>query len=293
MLHFKMKKFRYQSIIFVVALVTLYSCTREVAVNLPPYSSKIVVNGLISDKDVSKVQISSSISSLDTNPINYIYDGTAQLYNEQDVLYDILSYDAFSSGYIGTKPVVPGVFYTLKVNVKGKQVIGTTRILAGAKIMNLAYQDMVRMDSTGLPIGEVSFSFNDDGSIENYYRLNVLYYDNTRSEFKALDIKDNYFLVIEAEQTNSGFVFKDRTFNGAIKKLNFEVPYGYIENNAPYKFVIILETLNEDYSRYENSRSLYNQRTGTPFSESVELYSNIKGGLGIFAGANVSRDTLK
>ena len=83
------------------------------------------------------------------------------------------------------------------------------------------------------------------------------------------------------------------TFNGAIKKLNFEVPYGYIENNAPYKFVIILETLNEDYSRYENSRSLYNQRTGTPFSESVELYSNIKGGLGIFAGANVSRDTLK
>lgn len=276
-----------------MALVTLYSCTREVAVNLPPYSSKIVVNGLISDKDVSKVQISSSISSLDTNPINYIYDGTAQLYNEQDVLYDILSYDAFSSGYIGTKPVVPGVFYTLKVNVKGKQVIGTTRILAGAKIMNLAYQDMVRMDSTGLPIGEVSFSFNDDGSIENYYRLNVLYYDNTRSEFKALDIKDNYFLVIEAEQTNSGFVFKDRTFNGAIKKLNFEVPYGYIENNAPYKFVIILETLNEDYSRYENSRSLYNQRTGTPFSESVELYSNIKGGLGIFAGANVSRDTLK
>jgi len=285
----------YRKHITVISLLflSLSACVREVEVKLPPYQSKIVVNGLISDKDVTRVQVSSSISSLDTNPVNYIYDGTAQLYNEQNALYDVLNYDAFSSGYIGTKPAIAGVFYTLKVNVKGEQVIGITRILAGTKINNLAYKDMVRIDSSGLPIGELSFTFNDDGSVENYYRLNILYYDNTRAEFKALGIKDNYFLVREAEQTNSGYVFKDRSFNGAIQKLDFDVPFGFVDANAPYKFVVSLEVLNEDYSKYENSRSLYNQRTGTPFSESVDLYSNIKGGLGIFAGASVSRDTLK
>jgi hypothetical protein len=50
--------------------------------------------------------------------------------------------------------------------------------------------------------------------------------------------------------------------------------------------------LSEEYYRYFKSIDNYKQQQG-PFSEPSAVFTNIKGGLGICAGASVIKDTIK
>lgn len=271
----------------------LQSCYQEVRVDLPPYKQQIVVNGLISDKDVTRIQVSRSISSLDTGNINFITQASVQLYDENNVLYEVLSYNSFSGGFIGTKPAISNRTYTIKVNTGGKEVTGSTRITSGSQINNLRYIDSVGVDSSGFPIGQVEFTFNDIGGQDNFYRLNVEYFDDIKKEFFALDMSQNVFLDAQGDLTDNGYVFDDESFRGQAKTIAIDVPFGLVNKNGDFLFRVSLEALNQDYTLYEKSRRLYNRSFGGFFTEPVDLYSNIKSGLGIFGGVSVSRDTLR
>jgi len=264
-----------------------------VPVNLPPYNEKVVVNGLISDSDLTKIRVSKSISSLDTSFIPSISLASVRLFEENGALYDVLSYNSFEGGFIGTKVAQKNVDYTIKVNYQGTELEGTTRITGGTQVYNLNFVDSVAVDSSFFPIGEVSFTFNDLPGQDNFYRLNVEYFDNIKKEFQALDMSENLFLDAEGELTDKGYIFDDNSFRGKPQTISVRVPFGFVDvQNGDYLFRVNLEALNSDYTSYEKSRRLYDESFGGFFTEPVELYSNIKRGLGIFGGVAVSRDTL-
>ena len=56
---------------------------------------------------------------------------------------------------------------------------------------------------------------------------------------------------------------------------------------------IYLQLLNTDISYYEFHRSLRQQRGDTPFTEPSLVYTNVEGGLGVFAGYNQSVKIIK
>jgi hypothetical protein len=279
--------------IWVIVLICFSSCIEQVSVNLPPYNEKVVVNGLISDSDLTKIRVSKSISSLDTNFIPSISLASVRLFEENGALYDVLSYNSFEGGFIGTKVAKKNVDYTIKVNYQGTALEGTTRITGGTQVYNLNFVDSVAVDSSLFPIGEVSFTFNDLPGQDNFYRLNVEYFDNIKKEFQALDMSENLFLDAKGELTDKGYIFDDNSFRGKPQTISVRVPFGFVDvQNGDYLFRVNLEALNSDYTSYEKSRRLYDESFGGFFTEPVELYSNIKRGLGIFGGVAVSRDTL-
>lgn len=278
----------------VMLLMIFSSCIQEVPVNLPTYQEKIVVNGLISDSDPTRIQVSKSISSLDTNFIPSIDQASVRLFDENGSLFDVLVYNSFQGGFIGTKIAKRNIEYTLKVNVQGKELEGSTRITGGTQIYDFNFVDSVGIDTSLFPIGEVSFTFNDLAGQDNFYRLNLEYFDNIKKEFQALDMSESIFLDAEGELTEGGYIFDDNSFRGQPQTISVPVPFGFVDaQNGDYLFRVNLEALNADYTSYEKSRKLYNESFGGFFTEPVDLYSNIRRGLGIFGGVAVSRDTLK
>jgi hypothetical protein len=265
-------------ILLVLGALLLTNCSKEIPINLPPYIEKIVVNGLMSDLEGSLVKISKSKSSTDTNNINAITNASVQLYTENNQLFEVLTYNSFESGYKGSKLALPGSSYTIKVLYQNFEATATTKIGTRTNLSNSIYIDSIGIDSSGFPLGELSFSFSDLGTEDNYYRLNVSYWDNSLKVFA---------------KTKNGYVFSDRTFSGVTQTLKFTVPFGFVAKGGDYKFLISLQTLNNDFTKYERSRELYNNAINSPFAEPVFIYSNIKGGLGIFGGSSLSRDTLK
>lgn len=287
-----MNRIKYRLIGIIAVFALTHSCTQIEDVVLPPYKPQIVVNGLISDQEPTLVKLSQSISSLDTNVIPIITRASVQLYDESGALFDNLSYNGFDGGFVGTKTVQKGQRYRLRVNYESKELNATTELTSGAFIRDIFYNDSTGLDTAGFNLGEVSFSFTDIQGQDNFYRVNVFYYDIVRQSFEVLDLRTDEFINARATRTDDGYIFSDETFRGDEITIRAEVPFGFVDNSAPFKFYIKLEALNRDLSLYEESRELYRQSRESLFSEPVDLYSNIQGGLGIFGGASLDQDTL-
>ena len=52
---------------------------------------------------------------------------------------------------------------------------------------------------------------------------------------------------------------------------------------------ISVSHLSENYYKFIKTRQLYNENDGNPFAEPVQIHSNVKNGVGIFA---LKKDTI-
>ncbi len=92
---------------------------------------------------------------------------------------------------------------------------------------------------------------------------------------------------------NYYFIFDDALFDG--EKITFDISmnlyyFGIHELNplVDNKLIIRMYHLSKDYYLYKKTLDAYNSSFGSMFTEPVQIYSNIKGGIGIFAGKNIS-----
>lgn len=169
---------------------------------------------------------------------------------------------------------------------------------------------------TGLYI-MVSLKFSDNAETKDYYRaqmdvmrgVNKAYYDSynepedlsdtvlIRFYASGVDISDPIFKgndqaddIVTGTPENRFALFDDSDINGKeyILKLGFMANPNYsaeIEEGSGNFFEqqIILKTLTPEYYEYLNSVNSHFWYGDDYFSEPVPVYSNVKGGLGIFA----------
>lgn len=159
-------------------------------------------------------------------------------------------------------------------------------------------------------------SFTDPLSEENYYMLRVVKYYNeylppffteiiARQGFMSLKSDDP---VVEEEIACGTFkyalLFSDLQFNGKEYTLSFlldgndlrryksNTPENVPSEELAFNLKFMLYTLTKDYYLYMKSAAIYHRTANDPLFEPVNIHSNIQGGLGIFAGASYSSDTL-
>ena len=75
-------------------------------------------------------------------------------------------------------------------------------------------------------------------------------------------------------------------------------PSGLVAGNTGAKYLIQIQRLNDDFWKYNTSLEEYRGAlngagSSNIFGGAVIVYTNIKIGLGIFAGSNIESDTLK
>jgi hypothetical protein len=295
--HFKMLKtlipFK-KWIAYLPGIFLFTACVELVTdIDFPDQEPKVVVNSFISPADTAAMVLltwSKPISKPNNEKIDFIdhaevqisdqNGNTAQLqYDPERKLYSI-STDVFQ--------IHAGQNYTLRVDVAGHAPINANAYVPFANnSLTLEKIDTLPGDWNDRIIIEYSFTDN-PGERENFY---------TQGAYRQVEVYDWENDTTKLHQIMMYTIYGDRYISNRDKEgEHFLIrAEAYIYNNTGWpeenpdvhhQINILLLTTDEHYYRYH--RALENYYPDDFFSEPVHMYSNIDGGLGVFAGYNRS-----
>jgi hypothetical protein len=148
----------------------------------------------------------------------------------------------------------------------------------------------------------ISVSFIDDGNINNYYKLGVemgKYVVDTLS-LNGSTIIDSAIIykwvkiyrdheVLERTITNKEVIFNDNTFNGTTFSVNFSIKDVIRDSNINLAFLkLYFYNIDNSLYNYEKSIKQYFDNYDIPFTQPVQVFSNIENGFGVLSSANVN-----
>jgi hypothetical protein len=302
---------KHKDIIFCLLLIFTFglSSCRKVAsdVDPPEFIQKLVINAFLSpDKTDNKIFISSNVKRFGELTGAYEPFGNVSLYiyeNSKEIKFDTVRKDYYGTGYdyyIKNFQFKEGQTYNLKViSDLGLEAEATCKIPL-KRNFQITVDTTFRKttDDYGQKISILTAKVNitDFPGEANYYRLLYLY-ETYRPAFpsqKHLSYKD----VVESPipgwaETNAwqnDHVKSDAGRDGekfVLRSIEFRPVYldepGLKWPDADSAFLRIY-LLSTDKPYYDYHKSLENFSLGdAPFTEPSFVYSNVKGGLGIFA----------
>gem|GEM_PF-2971653 len=121
----------------------------------------------------------------------------------------------------------------------------------------------------------------------DYYWLNNLkFYDSKISGLGDIDYENNIYEL-------QGFLFSDIDFGGQTKTIEVEIK-NYLYGTESFKFFVVeLFHVSEEYYNYYLTLHTQGKTQEDIFTEPTQIYSNIDGGLGVFAGASLTTSNIK
>lgn len=272
-------------------LLILYSCEKDIKINLPTPQTKIVVEGWIDLNDYSIVMLSRNLpffGTIDSAMLSSLIIQNATVYVSDGYTTDTLT-KVFNPNYFpyiqykGTKiKGVTGRTYSLTVKEQGQTLTSTTTIPSPVPLDSAWFKVDPAYDS----LGYIWAHFTDPPQPGNFYRI-----------FAKRNTKDNIYI------STLGSVYTDKFFNGQM--LVFSIMRGLATNitttNDPaagfFKIgdTIVVKTCSIDEATYNFWRSAENEiyGGGNPFVNPSQIPTNIiGGGLGNWAGYGCSFDTV-
>jgi hypothetical protein len=292
------------------AFFILLSCERETHIDIPPQVSKLVTESKQGQNFFPQARISHTRGVTDPLPPvgsadPYIVKTAIALLYENDVLKDTLKYNPGSQKYkAAIIRIQAGKTYKLLLsapNFPGAEAISFTPLLV--PINNLAFTHNARFDADGNPQDELKIIFTDNGSTEDYYLLHILdangdylYCVNTNDKDVEKLVYDDPFYPDQCLLSDR-LLLSDMNFNGTNKTLLFYAESGSLDPQTTpgglRRATVELLHINKDYYKYIKSLNSYENASGNPFAEPVNLYSNVKNGYGLFTTYAMTVDSIR
>jgi len=282
----KILKYLHVVILFLIAV----SCEKYIDMKIPDKGRKPVVNCMFYNDSVFIVQVFESKFILDDAGYQPIENAFVTI-SENGIVSDTLTY--YSQGYYKSNNLISqiGKNYEIEATFNGNTATSEGIIPSKQIITNidtLLYSDQHNDNF------RFNIKINDTENETNYYMLkiekvNAVYYNNN----VQIVYTNSEDLSIETQWQGSQ-VINDNLFNGKAKTFSLDIDLSnlYNYNNEPIKFYISLYSISKDYYLYAVTSQAQQNTNGSPFSEPVMVYNNIKNGYGIFAGASVYKDSI-
>ncbi|MFO8067221.1 MAG: DUF4249 domain-containing protein [Bacteroidales bacterium] len=287
---------KFLSVIFLTALFLIVSCEDLVTnIDFPDSEPKIVVHSFISPADTAVMVLltwSNPISSNESYWMPEIIEDAEVQITETGGATASLDYIADRSFYsVSTEefPIRAGEKYALSVKLPdGRSVDAECFVPYKNESLELIDTNTVYLNEWETNF-RVEYTFVDPGINRNYYYSGVYkdtkYFDYENYEWRSTVEK---FWIIYGES----YIYADgeEEKEYLIKAETYLYEDEYPENppdDMPEdeEFItIMLLTTDEHYYQYHKDLEYY--YPDDMFSESTHIYSNINGGLGIFAGYN-------
>lgn len=309
--------------------VSLFSCMEVLDTDISQEDKVLVLNGLITPDSLIKSNISTSIHSLDGDAyIKFINDAEVKLFEDGEFV-EIMQKDTFGY-YVST--IHPDLNKSYSISAKSgnyPEVSATATMPDSVAIDDI--QINIAIDSTteswynpqtGQYFDTTLYSISGDGTVfvsftdpneANYYLLSfsivqpIYVYDQYGNEFISgyyetpiwyqLDGTSENIQYFSVSNIMAGFVFNDNFFSGATKNIKttintwslYDPYYGEMPQSPLY---VHLYTLSKELYDYIISYNKYQEVIGNPFSEPVNILSNVQNGYGLFSGFNVTTDSV-
>ncbi len=279
-----MNKLFFASIGFFALLFS--SCERDADVDLPETKPKLVLIGFITPQDsfvtVSLKRSKPIFQAYDVNTNDAVTDATVTVFGNNTSV--VLPFDATLQVYrISTSQfqILGGNEYRVTVSTpQGESAEATTVVPQNS--IDASYALTLTDTFTNLGPGyfwlntTVQYQFTDNAQETNRYRFYI-----------GLVLVDTLTFDTSIARMTSEF-FNDNNGNGQLLSRNVELYWGNFDtnlNDSAYAYDCWVFNVNSDYDNYH--KSLYNYSGGEdPFAEPTIIYSNVDGGLGVFAAAN-------
>ncbi|MFL2585588.1 MAG: DUF4249 domain-containing protein [Parvicellaceae bacterium] len=287
-------------------LIGFISCEKVIPFEGEVAVSKLVINSLFQSDSTFKVHVSSSKSVIDTASFQNIEDAVVAIRDKNGNIIENLVHDSngfykgqtFPNNYQTYQLVVSHINYN---NISAIDSLPAPIFINNVDTTTLA--DPINGDRL-----EITLNFDDPGNIQNYYLIetyaifeSLLIKDQDTIE-SELDTTQQYMLLTDEVFQNGGSpwreqgLFNDLLFDGQTKALTIEIPndnYSGSEDGYEYSYQtkglrIYLHNISPSYYYYRTSLELYQQSSGNPFAQPVQVFSNINNGFGVFAGAQVN-----
>lgn len=304
-----MKYFSY--IILILFLQLLISCEKNVDLETPGYSPKLVIHAFISPDDtVLKVHVSTNRNVFGKKfeysaslPVN------VTLFDEEKEL-KFSSMDSEGICYLKYK-IMYGKEYKILVKCAGypdASAVCNVPLLKNfsvdldtvSEFINYNYSSNYQ-PSTEIPNGyfeqKAIIRFFDMPGEKNYYSLGMTF------ETHKYSGNFNYNLSPVVEENDHRYygdystILSDNLIDGKQISQTYNYYYDYYygsHDSNLYSLKLNAEVLETDYDYYKYHVSLMDYTgTGDPFTEFTPLYTNVTGGYGIFASYITYRKTLK
>ncbi len=282
---------------YLVFLIIIQACTKIIDIDLPEHDEKIIVNSIFTDGRRIKVHLTKSISVLEDS-IPLCENAFIQLL-ENNTVIDTLN----RSGDYYYSDVIPEVAkkYSMIISVSGMDsVICNDVIPEKVPIQSYKLADSVMIQEDGLVIMQFEFSFQDPSGL-NYYEISM----NIDPKYLWFMKNTDPVLVSSGllDYEPKTLIFTDNLFEG--KSISIKVNYAVeayifprIGNGPEYRYNlnVSFRSISESYYLYRQKQIVYQyglySDIFTGASEPVQLYSNITGGYGIFAGYSSDNRTI-
>lgn len=307
--------------LYTLFIFLLFSCTKEVKIDIPGYEERLVVDGQIepnsppfvllsTTKDIySPTDLSSYLSSFVSGAVVTVSDGTntvvldeicsdnlppgseqfaADLFGvpaEELANYHICAYTTFNAAIFGQV----GRTYTLTIEYAGKVYNSTTKLESPVKFDRTFWKPEGKYTDYGYSWVQLSDPANEyNAYMWEVKRINL---DTAGNE------RDPLFT-----QTFNP-VFDDEFINGTTFEFAYENPMSYRNKEMPEEYrgyykkgdTVVIRFSRLDRSVYEffEKKTIQINNGGSPFAVPSNIPSNIKGGaLGVWAGFSPNYDTL-
>jgi Domain of unknown function (DUF4249) len=308
--------------IYMFAVIGITSCETDSDLVIDALPRSIVVQGVLDEDKPMRVKLSYSHPVTGTGTTTFISDATVAIHDTKGNVFPLTFVDENAENgndnlvyYVGAadaKPVA-GEQYQLTATAPGVPVATTTATIPHApalldvRFASRSLEVIKRKDENFyLGFAPIHVQFRDEPGV-NYYEIAVLqeraysrpdgslqtawYETNVYSYNETLNSRD-----INDDGSKSTFrplanlIFSDETFNG--REIGFDVLAELssvrLGPSSAYpvmgKYMVELRHVSRDYFLYKRSLTKFIEVGESPFSEPVQVFSNVNDGFGILAG---------
>jgi hypothetical protein len=303
-----MTKYILLSIIVMMAFGVLFtSCEKSEKIDdFPLVKPSLVVNALFSPDDSLILDISRSLSVLDNAPLKRVSQAKVVLYIDGIAADSLLTASSDNLYHLHVVPQM-GKSYQVRVSHPNYDTVLSTSESLPEKVL-ISKTDILVTDSNswwyfdgqdtvfgGYFQAKASVRFKDPASDGNFYVLRVLVVDTAESSNEEewpsylSSLSSNDLALDEASvgitsNSSSMLFFTDHIMNGGDYTIYLDLlDYGFRKSKL---YFFELSSVSESAYLYLRTREAYNASQSDPFAEPVQVFSNINGGFGIFAGVN-------
>jgi hypothetical protein len=284
----------------IVLTVLLGACEKvEKIEDFPLVPPKLVVNATFNETLILTFEISKSLSVIDNAEIRHVRNATIDIFENNIFVESLDQSNIIDERYISTKSYgKKDVIYRIEVSApKFASVTATTSLPSNADFSNLEIQ-FIDSSWNDFGAGEKSFIvekancsliIDDTANVANYYAIHPFVIGSTGGERLYIDNSP-----LNAELINNIIFLTDETFDGKAKSIVFDWSYfSVVEDSSRVSFELEVYSLTKDYYDYLVSYNYFLENQGNPFADPVQVYSNIKGGFGVFAGYSLAAKVIR
>lgn len=297
---------RFILILLVGASLALTACVKEIFLEVPAHEPEMVVTSYFNPDSTWSVNISASVPYTSRQAPKFVNNATVEIWTDGLLVEEL---ESVGQGRYLSQFGRPEIGRTYRLRavaglynpVEGS---GEVPIFEGPVDIQMGEIETTLYGSLRLPL---SLTFEDAAGVENYYGLFMngimVHFDPSSGQtfvdrfpigFTSRDMvlrEDNVFETDEVWY-NRAF-FTDDIFEGGSTTVEFKAEIFGFASPPPSvidaRLEIYLLSVTKDYFLYEKTARLQEDVGENPFTEPVQIHSNMSNDYGIFAGYRTRR----